>query len=411
MGAADADALTAGLPLPPFFFGVPCASDADDANDSGAAKSSMSTSDTRGVESVRARLMARAMLHYIFGGCPPEPATLILHCRIVEQVIDRGERASFRKEIVVTSSRVPLAMVRKRDASCEDTRAPVLLVHGFGQNRYAWHLPARSFANDLARAGFDVFNLDLRGHGRSRHFGASLARGVQDYVCEDLPAAIEEVQALSGKRPVWIVGHSLGGLVAYASAPRLDGAVAGVVSIGSPYHFTRGSVTLGALTFLFRALALAPLPNAPLPLAPIGLAMRAARRVAESPLYPIPLRGWHAGSCEPHVLEQHFRLAFDRGALAEMRSMFEWATQRRFGGRESDYVERFEAMDLPLLVVAGANDDLAPPAGVRPGFSRSRSRDKTYRVLPLGHIDLLCGRDAPLMTWSLVRGWLDKRAA
>jgi alpha-beta hydrolase superfamily lysophospholipase len=336
---------------------------------------------------------------------------VILHGRIVEQVIDQGETASFLKEIVLTGSRVPLAMVRKRAAAGAGTRAPVLLVHGFGQNRYAWHLPARSFANHLARAGFDVFNLDLRGHGRSRDFGARRCRGVEDYVRDDLPAAVEEIQALSGGRAVWILGHSLGGLVAYASAPTLAGAVSGIVSIGSPYHFTRGSLTLGALAFVVRAMALAPWPNAPLPLAPIGATMRVLRRFAESPLYPIPVRGWHAGSCEPHVLEQHLRLAFDRAALAEMLDLFDWAVQRRFGGRELDYVERFEKMDLPLLVVAGENDDLAPPASVRPAFARSRSRDKTYRVLPLGHIDLLVGRDAPRMTWSLVTGWLSRRAA
>jgi polyhydroxyalkanoate synthase len=336
---------------------------------------------------------------------------VILHERIVEQRVDRDEIRRFRKEIVVTGSPVPLAMVRKRLEGGQGTRAPVLLVHGFGQNRYAWHLPSRSFANHLAVAGFDVFNLDLRGHGRSRHFGARRARGVEDYVREDLPAAVEEVQALSGRRGVWVVGHSLGGLVAYAAAPVLEGAVAGVVSIGSPYHFTRGSTTLGALTFFFRALELAGVPNAPLPIAPVGLTMRMIRRFAESPLYPLPLRGWHAGSLEPHVLEQHLRLAFDRGALVEMTQMFGWAMHRRFGGKDRDYVERFEAMDLPLLVVAGVNDDLAPPAGVRPAFTRSRSSDKTYRVLPLGHIDLLVGRDAPLMTWSLVTKWLAKRAA
>jgi polyhydroxyalkanoate synthase len=342
---------------------------------------------------------------------------LILHGRIVEQRVDRDDVRAFRKEIVVTGSRVPLAMVRKRAVvgagsdPTGGTLAPVLLVHGFGQNRYAWHLPARSFANHLASAGFDVFNLDLRGHGRSRQLGATRCRGVEDYVREDLPAAIEEVQALSGRRPVWVVGHSLGGLVLYASAPSLAGAVAGIVSIGSPYHFTRGSLTLGALTYLFRALALAPMPNAPVPLAPVALTMRLIGRLAESPFYPLPLRGWHAGSLEPHVLEQHLRMAFDRGAMAEMVDMFDWAVQRRFGGRESDYVERFESMDIPLLVLAGANDDLAPPASVRPGFTRSRSRDKTYRVLPLGHIDLLVGRDAPLMTWSLVTRWLTERAA
>jgi alpha-beta hydrolase superfamily lysophospholipase len=134
-------------------------------------------------------------------------------------------------------------MVRKRLAGSEGaTKAPVLLVHGFGQNRYAWHLPSRSLANHLARAGYDVYNLDLRGHGRSRHLGAKRSRGVEDYVREDLPTAVDEVQAISGGRPVYLVGHSLGGLVSYAAAPALGKAVAGIVSIGAPYHFTRGSI-------------------------------------------------------------------------------------------------------------------------------------------------------------------------
>jgi pimeloyl-ACP methyl ester carboxylesterase len=337
---------------------------------------------------------------------------VILHGRIVEQRVDRDDLRSFRKELVVTGGKVPLAMVRKRLAGAEDaTRAPLLLVHGFGQNRYAWHLPARSFANHLAAEGFDVFNLDLRGHGRSRNFGAARCRGVEDYVREDLPAAVAEVQALSGQRPVWVLGHSLGGLVGYAAAPELPGAVAGIVSIGSPYHFTRGSFTLGALTYLFHLLQLAQVPNASLPLAPVALTLRLMRRFAESPFYPLPVRGWHAGTMEPEVLEQHFRLAFDRAAMSETVEMFGWAMQRRFGGHEYDYVERFEGMNIPLLILAGANDDLAPPASVRPGFTRSRSEDKTYRVLPLGHIDLLVGRDAPLMTWSLVTRWLTERAA
>lgn len=339
---------------------------------------------------------------------------MILYGRTIEQTIDRHDRASFVKELVVTSGPVPLAMVRKRLAANDGgTRAPVLLIHGFGQNRYAWHLPARSVANHLARAGFDVFNLDLRGHGRSRHFGARAPRSVDDYVIEDLPAAVSEVLSHSGGRPVFLVGHSLGGLVSYAAAPRLEGAIAGVVSIGSPYHFTRGSFSLQAIALFFEGLRRARVPHVglPVPLYPIGKVMRTIRRVADSPFYPIPLRGWHAGALEPHVLDQHLRLAFDRGGLAEMRNMFDWAAQKRFGGPTNDYVERFESMNVPLLVVAGQNDDLAPPASVRPAYERSKSKDRTYKTAPLGHIDLLVGRDAPLSTWPLVTGWIDKRAA
>ena len=352
---------------------------------------------------------------------------MILHGRNIEQTIDRRERATFYKELVVTSGKVPLAMVRKRSVSVPSesgaglmsvrdaggTRAPVLLVHGFGQNRYAWHLPSRSLANALACAGYDVFNVDLRGHGRSRHLGARRPRGVDDYVREDLPSAVEEVVALSGGRPVWLVGHSLGGLVSYAAAPRLIGAVAGIVSIGSPYHFARGSLSLSAIAMMVGAMSRAPIPrvNAHVPVRGIGAAMRRIRRFAETPIYPIPWRGWHAGALEPHILDEHLRLAFDAAGVGELVEMFRWAAERRFGGEDSNYVDGFEKLDLPLLVVAGANDDLAPPASVRPAFERSGSRDKTYQSLPLGHIDLLVGSDAPLMTWPLVTKWLGMRAA
>lgn len=339
---------------------------------------------------------------------------MILYSRHVEQTVDRHERAAFVKELVVTGGAVPLAMVRKRLAANDGgTRAPVLLVHGFGQNRYAWHLPARSLANRLACAGFDVFNLDLRGHGRSRSLGARPAGTVDEYVEEDLPRALDEVRRHSGDRPVFVVGHSLGGLVAYAGAHAVRGRIAGIASIGSPYHFTRGSFCLQTIALMVEGMGLVGMPHvrAHLPLRPVGAVMRTFRAVAESDFYPLPLRGWHRGALEPHVLAQHLDLAFDRGGVGELRSMFEWARAKRFGGKERDYVERFEAMDLPLLVVAGDNDDLAPPASVRPAFDRSRAKDKTYRSMPLGHIDLLVGRDAPRSVWPLVSSWITQRVA
>jgi alpha-beta hydrolase superfamily lysophospholipase len=61
-------------------------------------------------------------------------------------------------------------------------------------------------------------------------------------VREDVPAAVDEIRRLSEVPcPVFLVGHSLGGLIAYAAAPALGSSVAGVVTLGSPYHFTRGS--------------------------------------------------------------------------------------------------------------------------------------------------------------------------
>jgi pimeloyl-ACP methyl ester carboxylesterase len=365
---------------------------------------------------------------------------MIINHLTVEQTIDRDERATFDKELVLVrtaagtgkskslASRksspppgmaagpegIPLAMIRKRLAGLKDTIAPVVLIHGFGQNRYAWHLPSRSFFNYLARAGFDVFNLELRGHGRSRHLGAHPPRRVASFVEEDVPAAIAEVQRLSGGRPVYLVGHSLGGLISYASAAVLKERIAGVVTLGSPYQFTHGSWALKALSMAMLAVdRRVHLGHGAYELKPLSEAVRLLRGFIESPIFPLPIRGFAPRALEPNVLSQHMALAMDTGSVSVLRTMFLSAAEARRGGHclgeLTGYADEFEALDLPLLVIAGTKDDLAPPASVEPAYLRSRSSDKSYRAFPRGHIDLVMGRASPQTIWPLILAWLMTR--
>jgi pimeloyl-ACP methyl ester carboxylesterase len=294
-----------------------------------------------------------------------------------------------------------------------ETLAPVLLVHGFGQNRHAWHLPSRSFSNYLARAGFDVFNLDLRGHGRSRHLGALRTSQVADYVREDIPAAVREISRISGGQPLFYIGHSMGGLIGYAAAEALGASLAGLVTLGSPYQFGRGSWPLTvASQLVLRMDALVTLPErAAASLRPLGEAMRLLRGFVESPVFPI--RPYAAGSMEPAILGQHLSLAMDAGSFAVLKNLFrDGVESRRTGHRRggiTGYADGFERSSVPLLVIAGTKDELAPPASVYPAYEASRARDRTYRKFPLGHIDLIVGRDAPLSVWPLIESWIRKR--
>jgi polyhydroxyalkanoate synthase subunit PhaC len=344
---------------------------------------------------------------------------MILNATRVLQVVDRDERGRFVKELILlragAGGAVPLAMVRKRaETSDGGTLAPILLVHGYGQNRYAWHLPSRSLSNYLARAGFDVFNLDLRGHGRSRYLGARRPAHVSEFVREDIPAALDEVRRLSGGRSIYYVGHSLGGLVGYASAGAANDVLAGIVSLGSPYVFTRGSWALTALgTLMLGVDRRVPLGDGALGLKHWGEAVRLFRGFVESPFFPSPIRGFAPRSMEPNILAQHMSLAMDQGSITVLRNMFLDAEKARRSGHRlgglAGYAAAFEASKLPLLVVAGGRDDLAPPSSVEPAFERSASPDKTYRVFPRGHIDLVVGRDAPLTVWPLVEAWIKTR--
>ncbi len=94
-------------------------------------------------------------------------------------------------------------------------RGTVVIVHGFGEHsgRYAGVIA------DLNARGYAVLAFDYRGHG--------LAAGPRAYVgrfsqyLDDLDAAIARARAcLSGaeRRPLFVLGHSLGGLITAAYA-------------------------------------------------------------------------------------------------------------------------------------------------------------------------------------------------
>jgi polyhydroxyalkanoate synthase subunit PhaC len=106
-------------------------------------------------------------------------------------------------------------------------------------------------------------------------------------------------------------------------------------------------------------------------------------------------------------------LAMDTGSVAVLRSLFLGAVEQRQSGHRlgglTGYAGAFEHLQIPLLIIAGTKDDLAPPASVRPAFDFSNSQDKTYRAFPRGHIDLIVGRDAPLTIWPLIEAWMKKR--
>ncbi len=341
---------------------------------------------------------------------------MILHTEIVEQVVEGEHKARFVKEVIASrEGQHPIAMVRKRLEGLSETKGAILFIHGFGQNRYTWHTSKRSIVNYLACAGFDTFNLDLRGRGRSRKFGAREDTGLDDYIREDVPAALRTVVRLSGHDKPMLVGHSMGGLISYCVAgSSLRGEIGGLVTIGSPYRFGLGSKFLKVVAPLFYGARLTGAfdTNPAIPIRLIGKHLRKHRKLWDNRYLPLPLRVWAPGSMEPEILEENLAAAFEHTRMGIALGIVSAGRESALKSHDGliDYGLAFELTDVPLLVIAGTYDGLAPPASVRPACERSRSRDKTYREFPLGHIDLVLGRDAPYTVWPLIRTWLAARA-
>lgn len=139
---------------------------------------------------------------------------------------------------------------------------PILLVHGFTQNRHTWS--AGEFVKNLLYFGVDVHILELRGHGKSsirlqhevhKREGRPLPSDVDygwdldSYYLYDVPAAIAAVKQASGRERIFYCGHSMGGMIAYGHASNHDDFL-GLITIGSPSELGKGFLPIQMAAWL-----------------------------------------------------------------------------------------------------------------------------------------------------------------
>jgi polyhydroxyalkanoate synthase len=268
----------------------------------------------------------------------------------------------------------------------------------------------------LARRGYVVWVAELRGRAAG---GGENGHGFAHYVDEDAPAVI--AAAKREHHRVAYVGHSMGGLVGYSLDQDAAQALTALVTLGSPLvpgdlpplsRFNR------ALSSSSRRLAGASvLAKAGLPFrgSHFGRALWRLQPYLDDPRARGPLRLWAAGSLTKDELRAALVDSFCDDGLGVFADLLELRTS---GGERAGAVpvgERLRRLQVPLLVVAGGKDGIAPAAGVRLGFERAGSLHKEYREISVahagvdaGHIDLLVGRHAPDVVWPLLGSFLDR---
>ena len=306
-----------------------------------------------------------------------------------------------REWLCLTGS--PLA-VERTVAVAGPSRPAVILVHGFAQNRFTWRLSQRSLCGYLAQRGYEVLNVELRGHGLSRRWGAPGAEGIADYV-EDLVRVVSRC-----REAPFVVGHSLGGAAGIGVASRVP--IRGLVHLAGVYAFARNNATMRALAR--STLAFEPvLRRAPIRVRTgwAGSALSRLYQITDIAGYGAPIAGWAPGSIERDLLDERLRLGFDWTSVEVWLEMSRWAV-----GRSGPFHEAFATLDLPLLVAVGDVDPLVRVDDARRCYQASGSSDKELIVFDAfdhqvhwGHIDLILGRMAPVEVWPRLVAWLDAR--
>lgn len=262
-----------------------------------------------------------------------------------------------------------------------------------------------------------MWNLELRGHGRSREL-AEVAPGAErfsDYVDDVQRAA----RALPG--PAFWLGHSLGGAAIYGAASQLRGdrAPRGVVGIGALYQFAQANAFLKLLGTLTHLAGTRGAPAGADAAGRVQVRSRLAGQllgrlygISDIAGFAFPISGWWPGSLEPPLLQERLERGFDWTSVRVWQEMSRWAATGEF-----EYDADWRQTDVPVLVVLGDEDHLMPPEDGRVAFDRSGSTDKALLVFNdwdhethWGHIDLILGRLAPKHTWPAIAEWMELRS-
>jgi alpha-beta hydrolase superfamily lysophospholipase len=255
-------------------------------------------------------------------------------------------------------------------------RAPAPVAHVAVVHGYAEHLGRHSeITRALVDAGYTAHLLDCRGHGQSGGKRAHVG-GFEEYL-SDLELFLGRIREQAAGLPVFMLGHSHGGLIAARYLLDKPDAVRGVV-LSSPYF--RLKLQVSPLKIMAGKLMARVLPS--LPMRNELKAEQLTRDVAiqnatrADPLYQqIATPGWFVAS----------------------------------NGAQETVMRRATEFVTPFLLLFGGADPIADPAAGREFYEAATSKDKQHKQYD-GLLHELFHEPERDVVFKDVVGWLDERA-
>jgi alpha-beta hydrolase superfamily lysophospholipase len=221
-------------------------------------------------------------------------------------------------------------------------RADLVLVHGLGD--HVDGIPYTTAADAFAAQGFAVHRIELRGHGRSDGAPA-FVEAFADFR-RDVQAFVAHVRTTRAARRIFLVGVSLGGLIATDVALHHADDLDGIVAVAPALGETGGSRVL---------LTLLPVLS------------RVAPRLRLDPKLDLERLTRDRTMLEAYVEDDPlYQRRITPRLAAEVRGAIT-ATRARAG-----------ELRVPLFVLHGTADTVTSPAGSQWFFDRAGVADKSF---------------------------------
>ena len=223
-----------------------------------------------------------------------------------------------------------------------EPKAILLIVHGLGEHsgRYM------NVVNHLVPSGYAVYGIDHIGHGKSDGERAFVER-FQDYT-KPLKKYFDMIRDWQPEKPIFLIGHSMGGLISAAylleHQDELSGAVLSGPSIKVPDNISQAMIFVGHMLSTI-------MPKT-------GLIQLDAEGVSRDPVVV------DAYVNDPLVYTGKTTARLGAELLKTMRYVTEHATE----------------IKLPIMIVQGSDDKLVDPSGAQLLYDLVGSEDKTIKI-------------------------------
>ena len=249
-----------------------------------------------------------------------------------------------------------------------ETKAVALIVHGLAEHsgRYM------NVVNALVPRGYAVYALDHVGHGKSEG-GRGVIERFDDYT-DTLTTYLGMVKGRQPGKPVFLLGYSMGGLIAATYLLDHPSEVQGAV-FSAPLVKVGESVPKAAILISKILSVIAPRMGV--------LALDSS-----------------ALSSDPEVVK----------AYADDPLVFHGKTPARLGAEMLKAMQRVTAevgkISVPFIVIQGSEDRLVDPGATRMLYDEAGSKDKTLKVYE-GFFHEVCNEPECALVFGDIGDWLD----
>jgi len=250
----------------------------------------------------------------------------------------------------------------------DNPRAVIALVHGFGEHSGRY----QNLVRYLTPRGYTICAYDHRGHGRSPGQRGHIKSWAEFRT--DLKHFLETVRIKQPDLPLFLMGHSMGGLIALEFILHEPDQIHGVI-------------------------ASAPLLAQPKISPVLILISRILAKI--SPSFSISTNlDVSSISRDPQIIA-----AYQQDPLVHDKASAGFGTELTAAiARTLDYADRFR---LPLLILQGAEDSLVPVHGGQQFYQNAATDDKELIVYPGGYHEPHNDLDHEKVLQDLAT-WLDK---